>query len=103
MTKTLTQILLWAEGNNRVKAGMAMLTVGGRSIDERVIATRESENLGAADGGTRVQLAGRTDTDLIVLFDAPAGRSAAELIGRSVRVRVERASVLTLFGVVESD
>jgi tRNA-2-methylthio-N6-dimethylallyladenosine synthase len=87
-----------AEGNARVKAGMAMLTVGGKSIDQRVIEARESE-----DSGDAVQLAGRTDTDLIVLFDVPAGASAASLIGRSVRLRVTESNVLTLFGVIAGD
>lgn len=87
-----------AKGNSRVKAGMATLTVGGQSIDERVIEARESEN-----AGSPVQLAGRTDTDLIVLFESPSGVGAASMIGRSVRVRVTDANVLTLFGVVEGD
>ena len=87
-----------AEGSQRVKAGMAALTVGGKTIDERAIEAVESEN--TFGGGVRVQLAGRTDTDLIVLFDTPAGLSAAGLIGRSVRVRIESANALTLFGEV---
>ncbi|MCX5660483.1 MAG: radical SAM protein [Planctomycetota bacterium] len=39
------------------------------------------------------QLAGRTDGDLIVCFDAPAA-----LVGSIVEVRIERAAPLTLFG-----
>jgi len=75
-------------GSARVRDGMAALTVGGRSIDERAIAQATGP----------VQLAGRTDTDLIVLFETPAGQDATGLIGRTVRARVTRANALTLFG-----
>jgi tRNA-2-methylthio-N6-dimethylallyladenosine synthase len=51
----------------------------------------------AASDGPQ-QLSGRTDGDLIVVFDAPAGRSAADLIGRIVPVRIESVRHLTLFG-----
>ncbi len=85
-----------AGGSSRVRNGMAALTVGGQSIDERAIAVVEEQDAGP------VQLAGRTDTDLIVLFDCPTGQSAAELIGHSVRLKVAKASVLTLFGEVIS-
>ncbi len=81
------------EAGQRVKAGMAALTVGGKSIDERAIEAAESEN-------ETVQLAGRTDTDLIVLFDTPEGVNPASLIGSSRRVRVTSANALTLFGEV---
>ena len=81
-----------AAGNARVRSGMAALTVGGKSINERAIEAAEA----AGDG--HVQLAGRTDTDLIVLFDAPAGASPGALIGRTLPVRVTRTNVLALFG-----
>jgi len=81
-----------AAGNARVRAGMAALTVGGKSIDERAIEAAE------AAGEGPVQLAGRTDTDLIVLFDAPAGASPGDLIGRTLPVRVTHTNVLALFG-----
>jgi len=83
-----------AAGNARVRNGMAALTVGGKSIDARAIEAAEA----AGDGP--VQLAGRTDTDLIVLFDAPAGASPGALIGRTLPVRVTRTNVLALFGEV---
>lgn len=44
------------------------------------------------------QLSGRTDGDLIVVFDAPPGRYAADYIGRIVPVRIESVRHLTLFG-----
>jgi hypothetical protein len=40
------------------------------------------------------QLMGRTGTDHIVVFDGPT-----DLRGRFVRVRIERATAYTLFGV----
>lgn len=46
-----------------------------------------------AVGETVTQLAGRTAGDLIVLFEADE-----TLIGQTVRVRIERAAPLTLFG-----
>jgi hypothetical protein len=82
---------------------MAMLTVGGKSIDERVIEARESENSFGNGSGGPVQLAGRTDTDLIILFEAPQGVGAASMIGRTLPVRVTDANVLTLFGVIEDN
>jgi len=81
-----------ASGSQRVKSGMAALTVGGRSINERAIEAVEAEDAGP------VQLSGRTDTDLIVLFDTPEGASPAGFIGTTQRLRVTNANVLTLFG-----
>jgi len=68
--------------------GAVALTVGGR---ERRTAALVAQ-------GASPQLAGRTDGDLIVLFDAPPGVAADDLIGRIVPVRIERADTLTLFG-----
>jgi len=45
-----------------------------------------------------VQMTGRTDGDLIVVFDCPRERSPVDLIGRIAPVRVTGAKVLTLFG-----
>lgn len=50
-----------------------------------------------------VQLTGRTDGDLIVVFDTPPGMAATDLIGRLVPVRVQHASVLTLHGELAAD
>ncbi len=69
-------------------AGGVALTIGGRD-------QLEASSDDAA--GESVQLAGRTDGDLIVLFDAPAA-AAAEMIGRIVPIRIARANTLTLFG-----
>lgn len=50
-----------------------------------------------ADGGSEpVQLAARTDGDLIVFIDAPSRGVGAGLIGTIRRVRIERASGLSL-------
>ncbi len=46
------------------------------------------------------QLRGRTDGDLIVLFDAPEGRAAASLVGELVNVKITGASGLSCFGEV---
>jgi len=67
--------------------GMVALTVGGRDDQEA-----------EAPGAEAVQLAGRTDGDLIVLFDTPEGAAPDDLIGRIIPVRVTRANVVTLFG-----
>ena len=45
-----------------------------------------------------MQLSGRTDGDLIVFFDLPAGRSAADLVGRIVPVKIREAQPLALHG-----
>jgi len=45
-----------------------------------------------------VQLAARTDGDLIVLFDAPDRAAAERLIGRIVPLRITDANTVTLFG-----
>jgi tRNA-2-methylthio-N6-dimethylallyladenosine synthase len=44
------------------------------------------------------QLRGRTDGDLIVLFDAPEGRAAGSLVGEMVKVKITGASGLSCFG-----
>jgi len=67
--------------------GMVALTVGGREEQED-----------EAPAGEAVQLAGRTDGDLIVLFDTPNGAAPDDLIGRILPVRVTRANLVTLFG-----
>ncbi|MBL0928230.1 MAG: TRAM domain-containing protein, partial [Phycisphaerales bacterium] len=45
-----------------------------------------------------VQLTGRTDGDLIAVFDCPAGTAPDALIGRIVPVRIESSNLLTMFG-----
>ncbi|MFA6044423.1 MAG: radical SAM protein, partial [Phycisphaerales bacterium] len=68
-------------------AGAVALTIGGRAARDEAP---------AADA----QLSARTDGDLIVLLDAPAGRDAASMIGEIVRVLIADAGQLWLNGVV---
>lgn len=85
-------------------AGVVPLTIGGRGGDE-------DDDRGCSAGGSHVhrdeptptdsgpvQLAGRTDGDQIVFFDAPAGASVAAWTGRIVRVRISAADRLNLRG-----
>ena len=53
---------------------------------------------GGDDDTAPVQLTGRTDGDLIVVFDCPPGRSPDALIGAIHPVRITSANVLTMFG-----
>jgi tRNA-2-methylthio-N6-dimethylallyladenosine synthase len=46
------------------------------------------------------QLSGRTEGDLIVLFDAPRGTRPESLIGRMAKVRIASSHTLSLFGEV---
>jgi tRNA-2-methylthio-N6-dimethylallyladenosine synthase len=48
-----------------------------------------------------VQMSGRTEGDLIVFFDLPTGKTADDLIGSIVPVRIERSMPLALIGSVE--
>lgn len=66
------------------------LTIGGRGV-------AVTEPL-AALSAEPVQLSGRTDGDLIVVFDAPEGRSPESLIGRILPVRIDDAGSLTMLG-----
>jgi tRNA-2-methylthio-N6-dimethylallyladenosine synthase len=83
------------------------LTIGGRSIDgspqTSACSTNESHVLNdrqpaePAHAGP-IQLTARTDGDIVVLFDAPAGASPDDLIGRILPVRIDRADALALHG-----
>ncbi|MCC6284617.1 MAG: MiaB/RimO family radical SAM methylthiotransferase [Phycisphaerales bacterium] len=96
-------------GEIRRAAGAVALTVAGRTVAESEAhdhacagehgCDARSHVLAPAPEGP-VQLSGRTDGDQIVFFDAPAGVDAARLIGRILRVRVERAHRLGLHGVI---
>ncbi len=44
------------------------------------------------------QLSGRTEGDLIVLFDAPSGQSPESMVGRIVAVTIESSKMLSLHG-----
>ncbi|MEO1129326.1 MAG: MiaB/RimO family radical SAM methylthiotransferase [Planctomycetota bacterium] len=69
--------------------GVIGLTVGGQVVEQ----VHEPETLSGP-----VQLSGRTDGDLIVVFDCPEGRSPDDLIGTQLPVRIADANVLTMFG-----
>lgn len=51
---------------------------------------------GAGSGESRAQYSARTDTDMIVLFEAAVG--GAGLVGSTPRVRIDSATSLTLMG-----
>ncbi|MEZ6244242.1 MAG: MiaB/RimO family radical SAM methylthiotransferase [Phycisphaerales bacterium] len=70
--------------------GMVGLTVGGASPAAAVL-----DEIDTASG---VQLSARTDGDLIVHFDAPSGVPGEDLVGQIVRVRIDEARRLALFG-----
>ena len=76
----------------RSPAGAVGLTVGGRSFDGAAGDEAPEANAGP------VQLSGRTDGDLIAVFDCPEGRSPDDLIGTIAPVRVTSANVLTMWG-----
>ncbi|CAG1008470.1 tRNA-2-methylthio-N(6)-dimethylallyladenosine synthase [Phycisphaerales bacterium] len=79
--------------------GSITLTVGGRvpsACGEGLSHSEESD--GVADEPSATQLVGRTDTDLIVLFDLPRGALVKNWIGRVVPVRITGSSTLALFG-----
>jgi tRNA-2-methylthio-N6-dimethylallyladenosine synthase len=78
-----------AKQQAHAQGGGVALTVGGRDPNT-VVAVEEI----AMDGPT--QLAARTDGDAIVHFDCPAGKSAADYVGRIVKVRVTGSSALSL-------
>jgi tRNA-2-methylthio-N6-dimethylallyladenosine synthase len=78
--------------------GSVTLTVGGRVPSACGEGQSHAEESARTDEHAATQLSGRTDTDLIVLFDAPAGARAEEWVGRLIKVRIERAAPLALFG-----
>ena len=69
------------------------LTINGRALGAAPAAVEEQ-----TPAAEPVQLSGRTDGDLIVFFDLPAGRSAADLVGRIVPVKIREAQPLALHG-----
>lgn len=87
--------------------GMIELTVGGRGsrvvLQDKRVDDSEVAVSASGDSGP-VQLSGRTDGDLIVLFDhEPAdGVRAEDLIGSIVRVRITNGERLSLHGQVVS-
>lgn len=90
-----------AESARRTGGGVG-LTIGGRPVDGEeeagACASARSHVLAEAEGGAGVQLTGRTDGDLIVFFDCPAGTAPDELIGTIRRVAIRESKPLCLFG-----
>jgi tRNA-2-methylthio-N6-dimethylallyladenosine synthase len=74
----------------RASAGGVPVTVGGREL--------RAEAPESDTGGTAVQLTGRTEGDLIVVFECPEGTSGEDWVGRVVPVKVESGFLLTLSG-----
>lgn len=54
-----------------------------------------------ADQAPAVQLSGRTEGDLIVVFDCPERTSPGDWVGKVVPVAIESASLLTLSGSIQ--
>ncbi len=89
------------------KAGQVAITIGGRSLDAIDDASDSDDaccatGSGGTNGGVlavaeTVQLACRTDGDLIVFIDQPAANAHA-LIGRIVKARITGANSLSLQG-----
>jgi tRNA-2-methylthio-N6-dimethylallyladenosine synthase len=71
------------------------------TIDASHVFDRDSQS--PTSHGPGVQLTGRTDGDLIVVFDCPTGMSPDDLIGRVVPVRVVDANQLTMSGEIAQD
>ncbi len=85
--------------------GAVSLTISGRGTETECSddecgcdGAESSVNSDGADGSVPVQMTGRTEGDLIVVFDAPPGIAPDALIGRIERVQVESASSLTMLG-----
>ncbi len=82
--------------DDRPGAGMVSLTVGGR----KSLSPNGEAGGGTAVAGEPIQLAARTDGDLIVHLEIPADHATPvdDLIGTIRRVRITRASGLTCDG-----
>ncbi len=88
-------------------SGMVSITIGGSKLAP--VSGGENGGNGAAcspdgsavltpEAGGPVQLSGRTDTDLIVFFNAPQGTPPDDLVGKVMRCRITGASNLALEG-----
>lgn len=82
----------------RRAGGAVTLTVDGHRPGEPGSGPAGSESAAAVISES-LQMSGRTDGDLIVLFDAPGGE-AEMLTGSIARVRIDRAERLSLYGEV---
>ena len=76
------------------RTGAVELTVAGRARGGAPLPDSQRDD----EARDVVQLSSRTEGDLIVFFDAPRAISA-DLIGRTVRVRIGSAEHLSLHGV----
>ncbi|MFG0241643.1 MAG: MiaB/RimO family radical SAM methylthiotransferase [Phycisphaerales bacterium JB054] len=89
-----------SHGDIRKAGGAITLTVGGRDPDARGGGSQPVSPAATATlPNETVQLSGRTDTDLIVFFDAPASERDA-LTGQMLRLRITEADRLSLHGQV---
>lgn len=79
-----------------VRPGGVSLTVGGNKVPDA------NTNEIAETASPSAQLSGRTDGDLIVIFDTPQGAAPDDLIGQIHPVAIERATALTLFGSLQA-
>ncbi|MFG0330543.1 MAG: tRNA (N6-isopentenyl adenosine(37)-C2)-methylthiotransferase MiaB [Phycisphaerales bacterium] len=82
-----------AQASRGSSNGAVGLTINGQSVIETLV----DDNQHANGVGETVQLSGRTDGDLITVFDASA-IEASRLIGSIVPVRIHESATLTLFG-----
>ncbi|MFN7441293.1 MAG: MiaB/RimO family radical SAM methylthiotransferase [Phycisphaerales bacterium] len=99
-----------ASGACSTSPGGVALTVGGVALSARGKAETSTDaaampSVGADAGGAAerrgaVQLQGRTEGDLIVLFEPPTGVAPDSMLGQIVRTRIDHASALSLFGIV---
>ena len=78
--------------------GLVGLTVGGRSAAGHTPGAHAGEATLLETPDDAPQLSGRTDGDLIVVFDCPAGREPGEFVGRIVPVTVRASSHVTMSG-----
>mgnify|MGYP002620740792 CR=1 FL=1 len=76
-------------------AGMVGLTVRGASSEAL---EPSSCAVVVTDSAGPIQMTGRTDGDLIVVFDCPPDRSPDALIGRILPLRITSATMLTMNG-----
>ena len=89
-----------SHGDIRKAGGAITLTVGGRDPDARGGGSQPVSTAATATmPNETVQLSGRTDTDLIVFFDAPASERDA-LTGQMLRLQITEADRLSLHGQV---
>jgi tRNA-2-methylthio-N6-dimethylallyladenosine synthase len=77
------------------------LTIGGRAAGAATLGQGVPDSGAPGPGVGRsgpVQLTGRTDGDLIVVFDCPEGRSPDSVIGGIYPVRITDSNVVTMWG-----